>query len=92
MFAQSTSSACNAISLYYVGGRTDIGPNADVRLARQLGCDRCCRGLIQIDNRDGGALLGEPPRDCVSDAARSARDEGDATFEATHLFLTLLAG
>src|SRR5205085_11646604 len=41
-------------------------------------------GLVEVDDRDRGALLGEPGGGAEPDPARCTGDDGDPSIETTH--------
>ena len=41
-------------------------------------------GLVEVEDRDGGALAREALRDAEADASRCSGDDGDAAVVATH--------
>ena len=42
-------------------------------------------GLVEVEDRDRGALAGEALRDAEADASRCSGDDGDTAVEATHV-------
>src|SRR6478735_6726872 len=67
----------------------DVARDADgLRLATEAGCGGARLALVEVEDRDRGALLGEPLGGAGADPARCPRDDCYPSVESTHLALS----